>query len=221
MAADRSVARQTWPMSGPDDVTDRQRLVRRGLVLSALSVGLGAFFAVVAMLLALATGSVALLAFGADAAIDSAASVALIWRFQVEASDPTRAAHVDARAHRIVGFVLLGAAGLVALGAIRSLLFGSHVDPSTVTVLLYVASLVLLPPLAYAKRRAALDLHSDALRADAFLTAAAALLAGIGLLGFVGATSFGLTWADPIGALVIAAVMAREGRSAIAEPTDS
>ena len=202
-------------------MTDRQQLVRQGLILSALSVGLGAFFALVAMVLALATGSVALLAFGADAAIDSAASVALIWRFQVEARDPDRAAHVDARAHRIVGFVLLGAAALVAFGSIRSLVFSIHVDASMSTVLLYVASLVLLPPLAYEKRRTARDLGSDALRADAFLTAAAAVLAGIGLAGFVGATSLGLTWADPIGALIIAAIMAREGRASIAEPTDS
>jgi len=49
----------------------------------------------------------------------------------------------------------------------------------------------------------------------------AAVLAAIGLLGFLGATAFGLTWADPIGALVIAAIMAREGRSSISEPTDS
>jgi divalent metal cation (Fe/Co/Zn/Cd) transporter len=202
-------------------VTDRQQLVRQGLILSALSVGLGAFFALVAMMLALATGSVALLAFGADAAIDSAASVALIWRFQVEARDPDRAAHVDARAHRIVGFVLLGAAALVAFGSIRSLVFSIHVDASMSTVLLYVASLVLLPPLSYAKRRAARRLDSPALAADAFLTMAAAILAAIGLAGFVGATMFGLTWADPIGALVIAAIMAREGRSSIAEPTDS
>lgn len=200
---------------------DRQQLVRRGLLLSALSVGLGGLFAAVALALALATQSVALLAFGADAAIDSAASVALIWRFRVEAADPTRAAHVDARAHRIVGFVLLGAALLVALGAARSLATGTHVETSAATVVLYVASLVLLPPLAYAKRRTSRDLGSDALRADAFLTAAAAVLAAIGLAGFVGATSLGLTWADPIGALVIAAIMAREGRASIAEPTDS
>jgi divalent metal cation (Fe/Co/Zn/Cd) transporter len=202
-------------------VTDRARLVRRGLLLSALSVGLGGLFALIAFLLALTTGSVALLAFGADAAIDSAASVALIWRFQVEASDPHRAAHVDAKAHRIVGFVLLGAAALVAFGAIRSLVGGGHVAASPATLVLYIGSMVVLPPLSYAKRRTAIDLGSDALKADAFLTAAAAVLACIGLLGFVGATSFGLTSADPIGALVIAAIMAREGRSSIAEPTDS
>ena len=202
-------------------MTDRHRLVRHGLVLSALSVGLGGLFALTAMVLALATGSVSLLAFGADAAIDSAASVALVWRFRVEGHSPARAAHVDARAHRIVGWVLIGAAVLVALGAIRSLVFGSHIDPSPVTLLLYVASLVLLPPLALAKRRVARDLGSPALAADAFLTAAAALLAGIGLVGFVASTSWGLAWADPIGALVIAGIMAREGRSSIAEPTDS
>ena len=202
-------------------MTERQRLVRTGLTLSALSVALGGVFAAIAFFLAVTTGSVALLAFGADAAIDSAASVALIWRFRVEASDPTRAGHVDAQAHRIVGFVLLGAAALVAFGAIRSRIVSGHLETTPPTLVVYITSLVVLPPLSYAKRRTAIELGSDALKADAFLTAAAAVLAGIGLLGFVGATVFGLTWADAIGALVIAAIMAREGRSSIAEPTDS
>lgn len=203
-------------------MTDRSRLVRQGLLLSALSVALGAAFAVVAMSLGVASGSLALLAFGADAAIDSAASVALIWRFRVEAADPRRAAHVDARAHRIVGWVLLGAAALVALGALRSLVFGAdiHAAAASMAPVLYLVSLVLLPPLALAKRRVARDLGSDALRADAFLTGAAAVLAGIGLVGFI-ATALGTPGADPVGALIIAAIMAREGRSSIAEPTDA
>jgi divalent metal cation (Fe/Co/Zn/Cd) transporter len=72
-----------------------------------------------------------------------------------------------------------------------------------------------LPPLAIAKRRVAADLRSGALRADALLTAAAAVLACVSLLGVVASTLLGLWWADAVGALVIAAFLAREGWTSV------
>src|SRR5690349_8399274 len=84
--------RRWWwrPATGRVD-SDRRRLVRQALVLSAVSVALGAIFAIVAVAQAISHGSVALLAFGTDAAIDAAASVALLWRFSIERRDPGRA----------------------------------------------------------------------------------------------------------------------------------
>jgi divalent metal cation (Fe/Co/Zn/Cd) transporter len=68
-----------------------------------------------------------------------------------------------------------------------------------------------LPPLAVAKYRTAKQLESRALRADAVLTGVAALLAGIGLAALVLSEVLGLTWADAVGALLVAAILAREG----------
>ena len=58
-------------------------------------------------------------------------------------------------------------------------------------------------------------LGSGALRADATLTLFAAMLAVVGLVSTVLSTAFGAWWADAVGALVIAVVVAREGWSVI------
>lgn len=162
-------------------------------------------------MLAIASGSLSLLGFGVDAVIDSVASVALIWRFREERRNPARAVRIEHLTERIVGGVLLTAALALSIGAVRSLLAHSEVETSTGVLALLVASIAALPPLAIAKRRVAADLRSGALRADALLTAAAAVLASVSLIGVVATTLLGLWWADAVGALVIAAFLAREG----------
>lgn len=192
----------------------RPGLLGQALALSGISVAWSGVVGAIAVSEALSGGSVSLLGFGADAAIDAAASVALIWRFWIERSDAARAQQVEEVAERILGYVLLIAAGVVALGAVRSLLLGGEVEGSDVAVWLLVASLVVLPPLAFAKRRVGRALSSNALRADAFLTGAAAVLAVVSLGGLLATTTLGIDWADPIGALAIAALIAREGLGA-------
>ncbi len=65
--------------------------------------------------------------------------------------------------------------------------------------------------LAFAKYRVAGALASRALGADSVLTGIAALLALIGLAGVGLSEAIGVTWADALGGLVAAAVLAREG----------
>ena len=161
------------------------------------------------------TGSLSLLGFGVDAAIDSLASIALIWRFQDERANPARATRMERLAERIVGGVLLTAAIALALGAVRSIVVHGQVEQSIGALVLLGTSIVVLPPLALAKRRVAGELPSGALRADAFLTGAAAMLACVSLVGVIASTLLGLWWADAVGALIIAAVLAREGWTSV------
>ena len=198
----------------------RQALLRQALALSGISVAWSGVVGGIAITQAMASGSVSLLGFGADAAIDAAASVALIWRFWIEGSNSARALEAEHRAERILGYVLLGAAAIVGFGAVRSLVLSADVQRSDATLWLLGASLVVLPPLAYAKRRVGGALASNALRADAFLTGAAAVLAVVSLAGIVASTTLGLHWADPLGALVIAAFIAREGLGAVRVSTE-
>ena len=81
---------------------------------------------------------------------------------------------------------------------------------------LLLASVVALPPLALAKHRVASLLGSGALRADSILTGVAALLALISLVSLAAAEAFGLWWADAVGALVVAAIVLREGWGSLA-----
>ena len=198
-----------------DSGADRPALLRRGIQLSAVSVAWNGIAGALAFALAIATGSLSLLGFAVDAVIDSAASVALIWRFGEEGRNPARAERIERLAERIVGGVLLAAALALGVGAVRSIVAHSQVETSIGALAILVASIAILPPLAIAKRRLAGDLRSGALRADALLTAAAAVLACVSLLGVVASTLLGLWWADAVGALVIAAFLTREGWTSV------
>jgi divalent metal cation (Fe/Co/Zn/Cd) transporter len=194
---------------------DRDHFLRRALVLSVLSIAINAFAGGAAVLVALTSGSLSLLGFGVDAAIDSAASVALVWRFSIEAREPHRAERVETLAEGAVGVVLLILAAYLAISAVRALATGAHPEGTGIGLALLLVSLAVLPPLAFAKYRTAARLPSRALRADSVLTGVAALLALISLLGLGLSEAFGMTWADAVGALVVATVVAREGMIAV------
>jgi divalent metal cation (Fe/Co/Zn/Cd) transporter len=196
-------------------VVGREVDLGRALALSVASVVIGLIAAVAALALGLTSGSLSLVGFGLDAAIDAAASTALVWRFRIERRDPIRADRVEHAAERIVGGVLIVAAVFLTIGAARALLTHGQAHTSLAHLVLLFASLLVLPPLAIAKRRVALRLGSAALRNDALLTGAAALLALVALVATVLAETAGMWWADAVGTLIIAAVLAREGWASV------
>lgn len=183
--------------------------------LSALSIAWSGVVGSIAVYVALMTGSLSLLGFGADAVIDAVASVVLVWRFMVETRQPHRADRVEQAAERAVGLALIALAVYLALGALRVLVLGGHPETSTMALVLLIASVVVLPPLALAKNRVAASLKSGALRADSILTAVAALLALISLISLAASEALGLWWADAVAALIVGAIVVREGWSSL------
>ena len=190
---------------------DRNRLLRRALELSALSVGFSGVVGITAVIVGLTSGRLSLLGFGFDSAVDSAASIVLFWRFRIEVTHPHHADRAEAIAEKVVSAVLLLLAAYLAWNAVQALVAGAHPESSELGLLISVISLLALPPLALAKRRVAAALDSGALRGDSSLTGLAAILAAVSLLAFVLTQALGVTGADAVGALVVAAVMAREG----------
>jgi len=190
-------------------------LLRRALLLSLISIGFSGVVGSVAVVAALSSGALSLLGFGFDAVLDAAASIVLVWRFRIEREHPHRAARVEHIAELAIGAVFLMLAAYLAFNAAQALLANAHPEATTVGIGLLTLSLVCLPPLALAKNRTAAALQSGALRADSLLTGLAALLAGIGLLGLVLTQYAGVESADAVGALVVAAIMAREGWQAL------
>ncbi len=192
-------------------MTERETLLRRALALSVLSIVINGIAGGTAVAVGLTSGSLSLLGFGFDAAIDSAASVALVWRFRIEAREPHRAERVEKIAESIVGAVLLVLAAYLAISAVRALMSDAHPEGTLVGTALLLCSVVVLPPLAVAKYRVASKAESGALRADSILTGIAALLAVISLIGLAVSEALGLTWADAVGALVVSVILVREG----------
>ncbi len=187
--------------------------LRHALRLSALSIAWSGIVGSLAVYAALASGSLSLLGFGADAVIDSIASVVLVWRFRVEARQPHRADRVEQAAERVVGLALIALALYLAVGAVRALAAQAHPEPSVASLALLLASALVLPPLAVAKYRLAARLASGALRADSILTAVAAALAVISLASLAASGALGLWWADAVAALIVAVIILREGWS--------
>jgi len=197
------------------NAADRPRLLRRALALSVLSIVLNGLLGGLAAIVGLATDSLSLLGFGLDAAIDSVASIVLVWRFRTEAREPHRAERIERLAETAIGAVLLVLAGYLAIGALNAIASGAHPEPNVVRTVLLSIAVIALPPLALAKLRVARALASGALRADSILTGIAALLGAIGLLSLILDLVFHLPGADAVGALVIAAIVAREGWSSV------
>lgn len=167
------------------------------------------------MVVGLTSESLSLLGFGFDAAIDSVASVALVWRFRIEAREPHLSERVETLAEAIVGGVLLVLAAYLAVNAVLALISGAHPDGTMTGIVLLVLSGIALPPLALAKYRVARHLSSGALRADSILTGIAALLAIISLASLGLSAAFDVTWADAAGALIVSLIVAREGWGAL------
>jgi len=190
---------------------DRAALVRRALLLSVASIVLSGLFGGAAIVVGLVTSRLSVLGFGFDAAIDAVASIVLVWRFRIEANDPARAERAERLAERAVGTVLLVLASYLAFQSIRALLSGARPETEMVGLSISIASLAVLPVLAVLKYRVARSLQSRALRADSVLTALAAALALLSLVGIVLTETLGIGWADPVAALIVAGVLAREG----------
>jgi cation diffusion facilitator family transporter len=192
----------------------REPLLRRALRLEYLTVGWNVVEGIVAVVAALAAGSVALLGFGIDSFVESASGTVLFWRLMAErrAVDHERIEQVERRAQQLVAGSLVLLAAYVGFDAVTSLLADERPEPSAVGIGLAVVSIVVMRWLARAKQRVGIALGSRAMQADAFQTNACFWLSVTLLVGMGANALFGWWWADPIAALGMAVFIAREAR---------
>jgi divalent metal cation (Fe/Co/Zn/Cd) transporter len=188
---------------------DRAAAVRRARWLNVLTIGWNGAEGVIAVALGVAAGSVSLVGFGVDSAIEVSAALILAWRLHQERKEGCTQ-EADSRATRAIAVCFAALAVYVAVDAVTDLVQGTHPEASVGGVVLAALSLTLMPILARAKRRLAPILGSAAAVADAKQTNLCALLSGIVLVGVGANTAFGWWWADPVAGLGIAAVAAVE-----------
>ena len=126
-------------------------------------------------------------------------------------SSPIHDQSREQTALKLVGISFLILAAYVAFDALKSLLTYELPDTSPVGIGLSIVSLILMPILARAKRRSAADLNSRAMKADSRQTDLCAYLSAILLGGLVLNALLGWWWADPLAALIMVPIIAREG----------
>ncbi|RJO71008.1 hypothetical protein D5S18_25900 [Nocardia panacis] len=165
----------------------------------------------VAIAAAVFAGSVALLGFGLDSAIEGLASVVIVWRFT---GARTLSDTAETRAHKAVAVTFFLLAPYIAYDAITTLIAGNHARTSWLGIGLAISSLIVMPVLGIAKKRLGARLGSAATSGEGTQNLLCAYLAAGVLVGLLANTLFGWWWLDPIVALGIAALAVREGRQA-------
>jgi len=191
-------------------IESRPALVRRGKMLSRLTLAYNSLEAVLSILAGMLAGSISLVGFGIDSVIEVTSSVAALWRLHAD-MDENRRERVERRTLRIIGLSFLALALYVLVDALRTLYVREAPERTLFGIAIAAASLVVMPILARAKRRVALDLGSRALTADAMQTRLCAYLSAIVLTGLGLNAFFGWWWADPVAAIFMTPIIAKEG----------
>ena len=164
---------------------------------------------VVAVVAGIAAGSIALIGFGLDSAIEGVASVIIIWRFWGARALSEQA---ERRAQKLVAVSFFLLAPYVAIESVRALATGHEAATSYLGIGLTIISAALMPILGIAKRRVGAELGSAATAAEGTQNMLCAYLSLAVLAGLLGNTLLGAWWLDPLAGLFIAYVAVREGR---------
>jgi divalent metal cation (Fe/Co/Zn/Cd) transporter len=194
---------------------DQAHLRRWAWGLTALTIAWNSLEAIVALLSGLAAGSIALVGFGLDSVVEVSSALVIVWRLTRHGGDAEANERAERRAVRLIALTFFAIAAYVTYDAGAKLL-GVSAEPehSTVGLVLVALSLVVMPALAWAKRRVAAGLGSVALKADAAETQLCTYLSAVVLVGLAANSLFGWWWMDPLAGLGVAAIAFNEGRTA-------
>ncbi|THJ66068.1 cation transporter [Arthrobacter echini] len=190
-------------------VERRSVLTRRIRLFVAATITYNVIEAVVALSAGTIASSSALIGFGLDSIVEVLSAAAVAWQFA--GRDPEAR---ERTALRLIAFSFFGLAAFVTIDAGRALLGAAEPQHSLVGIVLAAVSLVVMPFLSWAQRRAGRELGSRSAVADSKQTLLCTYLSAVLLGGLVLNSVLGWSWADPVAALVIAAVAVREGREA-------
>ena len=196
---------------GRPPLTGERRAVlhKRVRRIVATTIGYNVLEAVVAIGAGAAASSTALIGFGLDSVIEVLSAVAIAWQFTRR--QPERWDAVTARAVAVAFFLL---ATYVTVDSVLTLSGAQHVEHSPVGIGIAALSLVTMPALAWVERRTGRELGSASVVADSRQLLVCMELSGTVLVGLLLNSLVGWAWADPVAALVVAALAVREGLEA-------
>jgi divalent metal cation (Fe/Co/Zn/Cd) transporter len=187
----------------------RQVISRRIRLFVAATITYNVIEAVIALAEGTRVSSTALLGFGLDSVIEVSSAAAVAWQFA--GRDPEAREKVTLR---LIAFSFFGLAAFVSVDSLRTLFGFGEAENSTIGIALAAVSLVVMPVLSWAQRQAGRELGSLTAVADSKQTLLCTYLSAVLLVGLLLNALLGWEWADPVAALVIAAIAVREGMNA-------
>ena len=189
---------------------DRASIAHRGQNLEYFSIGWNVVEGLVAVIAGLIAGSISLVGFGIDSFIEVTSASVLLWRMSVDA-DIARRERNERLSLKIVGSCFLALSAYIGYESVADLVRSQAPEHSLPGIVLACVSLLVMPVLSRAKRKVGSALGSAAMHADAKQTDFCAYLSAILLVGLLLNALFGLWWADPVAALVMVPIIAKEG----------
>jgi len=193
---------------------DRQAVARRGKQLEYFTIAWNSLEGLVALVAGALAGSISLVGFGIDSFIEVTSGGVLLWRMSIDA-DVQKRERREKLSLRIVGVCFLALAAYVGYESISDLAGRKAPEHSISGIILACVSLVVMPLLSRAKKKVGNDLGSAAMHADAKQTDFCVYLSAILLLGLVLNAALGWWWADPVSALIMVPLIAKEGVEAV------
>lgn len=186
---------------------ERRRILHRRIrLIVAATITYNLVEAVVAITAGAASSSAALIAFGLDSTVEVLSAAAVAWQFTRR--DPER---WEKGTLRVIAVAFFALAAYVTAASLLALVARVEVQHSTLGIIITALSLVVMPLLSLAERRAGHEVGSATAVADSKQTLLCAYLSAAVLAGLVLNSLFGLWWADAVAGLVIAGFAIREG----------
>jgi divalent metal cation (Fe/Co/Zn/Cd) transporter len=185
--------------------------IQKGRRLEYLTIGWNLGEAAVGIGAGVFAGSTALLGFGIDSLIESVSGSVLLWRLHRGEKGERR----EKQARKLVGVSLLALAVYVAFEAAESLVQHKPPAASYVGIGLALLCVIVMPLLAWAKRKVAVSLGSRAMRADSRQSDICGYLSAILLIGLGFNALLGWWWADPVAGLVMVPIIGKESFEAL------
>ncbi|MCU1254560.1 MAG: integral rane protein [Candidatus Angelobacter sp.] len=198
----------------PQSPTDFAIIAQRGKRLEYVTIGWNSLEGLGALATGMIAGSISLIGFGVDSFIEVTSAVALLWRLSVIGDEEGREKN-ERVALKIVGSCFLGLSVYIAYASISGLLQKQAPDHSIAGIVVACAALVAMPLLSRAKKQIGKQLGSGAMVADAKQADFCVYLSAILLVGLILNATVGWWWADPVAALVMTPIIAKEGLDAL------
>jgi divalent metal cation (Fe/Co/Zn/Cd) transporter len=198
----------TLPSQDSPGLDARERLERRGVGLEYATIGWNVVEMAVTIGLGIAARSLALVAFGLDSMVEVFASLVVVWHLR----HPDRASRrITSRALRAVSVAFFVLAAVLVAGVIWSAAVGHRPEESILGIVYLMLTVAVMFGLAAAKRRVAVRLGSEPLRAESRMSALDGVLAAGVLLGLVANSALGWWWADQVATMIVAGAAVAEG----------
>jgi divalent metal cation (Fe/Co/Zn/Cd) transporter len=189
---------------------NREAVARRGKNVEYFTIAWNSVEGLVAVAAGAVAGSISLVGFGIDSFIEVVSGSVLLWRMSTDSDIHSRKRN-EKMSLRVVGLCFLSLAVYVGYESISNLITRKAPEHSIPGIVLACVSLVVMPLLSRAKKKVGSELGSVAMHADAKQTDFCVYLSAILLIGLVLNLTLGWWWADPLAALIMVPIIAKEG----------